>query len=486
MPPGTACAWTQRLAMPTPLYHPRDTQDSVLVNVLRDHLDAFIEATESDGGSGLPPFVQRQLRAMVGCGDVTLGIARFECGSCQGSRVVPFSCKTRLCPSCAGRRMAEQSAHLVDRVMPRAPYRQWVLTFPWELARAVAYDADLCSRVFATFADEVGRWQIARARRLGIESSEAGSILEIQRFADGLQCFVHGHLLAPDGVFYETTDGEVAWRGLGPPTDDALSGIVTRVTERVARLLERRARQADDDEAGLSESALVLVQCADVRPCGRVLMEGAAAGHPCRRGPRRRKPLCVRSPEGLEIHAAVHVKAADRAGLERVVKYMSRPPICDDRLTRLPDDRIEVRLKRPRGGTRALLFEPHAFIARLAALIPLPGANMRRFYGVFSAAHRYRTRVAPRPPCPLESGRPVAPKRPAKMGWADLLARTWGLDSLRCPYCQGRLRFIAAIHQPSAIEAILAAINVAEGEAAEARRREIRERAPPSPVQAPA
>ena len=212
--PGTACAWTSWLVMPPPLYHPRDTQGSVLVNVVRDHLDAFIEATEADGGSGLPVFVERQLRAMVGCGDLTLGIARFACGSCQGSRVVPFSCKTRLCPSCAGRRMAEQSAHLVDRVMPRAPYRQWVLTFPWELARAVAYDADLCSRVFGIFAGEVGRWQVAQATALGIASPATGSILEIQRFADGLQCFVHGHLLVPDGVFYETADGRVGSAGV--------------------------------------------------------------------------------------------------------------------------------------------------------------------------------------------------------------------------------------------------------------------------------
>jgi hypothetical protein len=56
--------------MPLQPYHPRDTQDSVLVNLLRDHLDAFIESAEADGGAGLPAFVERQLRAMVDCGDL--------------------------------------------------------------------------------------------------------------------------------------------------------------------------------------------------------------------------------------------------------------------------------------------------------------------------------------------------------------------------------------------------------------------------------
>jgi hypothetical protein len=29
-----------------------------------------------------------------------------------------------------GRRMADQAACLVDDLLPEAPYRQWVLTFP--------------------------------------------------------------------------------------------------------------------------------------------------------------------------------------------------------------------------------------------------------------------------------------------------------------------------------------------------------------------
>lgn len=39
-----------------------------------------------------------------------------------------LSCKARgVCPSCAGRRMANAAAHLVDRVLPAVPVRQSVL-----------------------------------------------------------------------------------------------------------------------------------------------------------------------------------------------------------------------------------------------------------------------------------------------------------------------------------------------------------------------
>jgi hypothetical protein len=40
-------------------------------------------------------------------------------------------CKRRdFCPSCAGRRMAQTVAHLVECVMPWVPTRQWVVSAP--------------------------------------------------------------------------------------------------------------------------------------------------------------------------------------------------------------------------------------------------------------------------------------------------------------------------------------------------------------------
>jgi len=87
-----------------------------LVWLLRTRLDAFIEQAERDGGPRLPGFVERQLRAMIARGDLTRGGVRLECSSCRGPRIVPLSSETRLCSSCAGRRMNEQACHLVDRV----------------------------------------------------------------------------------------------------------------------------------------------------------------------------------------------------------------------------------------------------------------------------------------------------------------------------------------------------------------------------------
>ena len=163
------------------------------------------------------------------------------------------------------------------------------------------------------------------------------------------------------------------------------------------------------------------------------------------------------------LHASVRVKASDRIGLERLARYMARPAVPEDRLVWRPDGRVEFRLKRTwRGGVRSLIYEPVSLIARLAALIGPPRTHAQRFFGVFASRHALRSAVTPAPPDPSHVGHPVAPRRPKRMLWADLLQRTSNIDALRCSRCQGRLRVVAAIHDPTAIQAILAAIHLAQ------------------------
>lgn len=169
------------------------------------------------------------------------------------------------------------------------------MTLPWEPARAVAFDAELCGRVFGLWAEEIARWQCSRARAAGVDSPRTGCVLELQRFADGASLWPHAHLLAPDGVFFETADGRVRFRGIGPPKDEDVEANLLRVTERVRRLLKRRAQARANDEELADAERLLLFLCAAVDTCAHIVIEGS--GGPDQRKPkgsgaRRRKPLC--------------------------------------------------------------------------------------------------------------------------------------------------------------------------------------------------
>jgi len=302
-----------------------------------------------------------------------------------------------------------------------------------------------------------------RSHGVGLATPETGCVLEIQRFADGARLYPHAHALVPEGVFVASAPGQSArFIRQEPPHDADVVLIVTRIEARLTRVLQRwraaRTVHADQDEAA---DEPLLLTCAQAAPSELLRVQGQPEPK-SRRATSPKKPLCARSPGGLELHAQVTVAAHDRQGLERLCRYLSRPPIPQDRLFCRDDGKLVLSLKRTwKGGIKAVVFEPHALIARLAALVPAPYRHLRRFHGVFAPHHHLRSAIVPTPA--VASAVPAAPKRPKRMTWADLLMRVWAVDALKCPWCGGRMQIISAIHAPDALTAILAAVHTDKG-----------------------
>jgi hypothetical protein len=56
---------------------------------------------------------------------------------------------------------------------------------------------------------------------------------------------------------------------------------------------------------------------------------------------------------GFSLHAGVATKANERAKLERLCRYITRPPVATKRLLRTRNGRVRYELKTPwRNGTR--------------------------------------------------------------------------------------------------------------------------------------
>jgi hypothetical protein len=154
----------------------------------------------------------------------------------------------------------------------------------------------------------------------------------------------------------------------------------------------------------------------------------------------------------------VSIRAEDRKGLERLVRYVARPPIAADRLSELPDGRLSFQLKTPwRNGTTHVIFERLEFMARLAALIPVPRKNLSHYYGVLGPAAKWRAWIVPAIPkidstsesCGSgEEGNRSKSKLPRNYEWSRLMARVFEFDVLKCPECNGRLKILAAIFPP--------------------------------------
>src|SRR3954452_21686570 len=102
--------------------------------------ETFLAQVQAETGARLPEFIKDEFDAFLECGILAHGFLRLRCGECGHEKLVAFSCKRRgFCPSCGARRMAQSAAHLVDCVIPRVPVRQWVLSFPMQLAHPVGH-----------------------------------------------------------------------------------------------------------------------------------------------------------------------------------------------------------------------------------------------------------------------------------------------------------------------------------------------------------
>ncbi|PCC72905.1 Putative transposase [Nannocystis exedens] len=70
------------------------------------------------------------------------------------------------------------------------------------------------------------------------------------------------------------------------------------------------------------------------------------------------------------------VDGRDRKQLERVCRYLLRPPFAHDAVKALPDGRVRVLIKAPwRSGAAHADMPPDKFLARLCALVPRPVAR---------------------------------------------------------------------------------------------------------------
>jgi Transposase zinc-binding domain len=171
-------------------YEPRDPSRTVLYKVIAEHLETFLASLDANpDATGLPAYVQREFYDYLQCGILAHGFLRLGCETCKQEVLLAFSCKRRgFCPSCAGRRMAQTAAHLVERVIPWVPTRQWVVSVPIPLRYWMAASQDLTANIHTILRTTIAQYYVNQAVTRGSERQKVqpGSITFIQRFGGAI------------------------------------------------------------------------------------------------------------------------------------------------------------------------------------------------------------------------------------------------------------------------------------------------------------
>jgi hypothetical protein len=97
-----------------------------------------------------------------------------------------------------------QAVHLVDRVLPAVPIRQFVLSFPFELSRLAAMKPEVLRALARIHAEELARHYKQAAKKSGEgPASFTRAPSRLSSFGSSMNLHVHRHTCALDGGYVE-------------------------------------------------------------------------------------------------------------------------------------------------------------------------------------------------------------------------------------------------------------------------------------------
>src|SRR5712691_6010546 len=373
-------------------YEPRDPSHTVLYKVIADHLETFLTSLDADpDAKGLPAYVQREFYDYLQCGILAHGFLRLGCDTCKQEMLLAFSCKRRgFFPSCAGRRMAQTAAHLVECVIPWVPTRQWVVSVPMPLRYWMASSQDLTATVHTIIRTTIGQYDVNQAVTRGAarQKAQPGSVTFIQRFGSAINLNLHFHVIMLEGVYLDrTAQGRKPHFVTGePPTDADIAAVVQKISRRVIRKLRHLGYLEAGSEAAVATGydplmsdapALARTTAASVQ---QRIAFGERAGQQVRRigsgfgyegeAPRLTGPRCA-SVHGFSLHANTQIPAHRRDQLEQLIRYTARGAVSLERLSEDTNGDLVYTFTRPwSDGTTGIRLAPLELLEKLAALVP--------------------------------------------------------------------------------------------------------------------
>ena len=183
---------------------------------------------------------------------------------------------------------------------------------------------------------------------------------------------------------------------------------------------------------------------------------------------------------GFSVHNRVRVEPEDRPAVERLARYIMRPPISLERMRWEVEGEVLYRRKAGHDGGPGQHgdpeeeFDPAEFLARVIMHIPEPRRHLVRYYGAYSNASRGKRkrqdvadagavlRDGEHAPSARADRNHSPDARALRRSWAQLIKRVYEVDPLVCPSCGGEMRIIAFIIDHDVVDAILRHLTKAE------------------------
>lgn len=184
-------------------YQPRKLACSFLFTLVRDNYDYAKKnwAVEYSGKYGQwRETPGKEIHKYFDCSNPVKGFAKFKCDYCGKVIAVPFSCKSRICPSCNYKKTISRIDWLTKEVLFDLRHRHWVFTLPPCVRDFFLHKRYLLPRL-STLAAKILIKEMKK--RCPDKTARPGIITFIQTAGETLNWNPHIHSLATMGCFTE-------------------------------------------------------------------------------------------------------------------------------------------------------------------------------------------------------------------------------------------------------------------------------------------
>ncbi len=370
--------------------------------IFRDHWDRWCEQRlENEVPPGQRANVRKIIERMMLCRDPSAGYARYICPGCGYDRHVPFSCKTRFCPSC-GKVRVDNWISDIARDLFDVPHLHITLTVDDLLWPHFHADRSRLKILLKTAALAV--------RELVEElypSVRIGLVYTVHTSGRDLAFKPHVHLVMTKGGL---KDGK--WEEI-----DKLPG--GRLAAKWRYLLCKHLRQA--------------------RPHDPELRKAIDQGY--------------RDHRGYQVHTdSFYPKGLNAA--QYIGRYLGHPPLATSHITDYDGQQVTYWYKDTYTAQRiTVTCSALDFISRMVPHIPPKGMQVVRYAGLY--ARNVKRKFAPIVHAALEALRlqfSLFDLKPLfqtfqHLNWRERIKRSFGYDPLECPHC-GCIMQLAEIWDP--------------------------------------
>ena len=360
--------------------HTFRNQSHVLQDIFKDFWEPFCN---QNSNLNIRPIVFTEIQKFIGCGSIDNGFSFYECSDCGNYMFVPFTCKSRFCPSCGVNSCIKLANDMPTRCID-TKHRHITFTLPDSLWPYFRADRSLLDLLFKSASYTILSWFKGLSK---IEQFVPGIITTLHTFGRDLKWNTHIHMLVTEGAMGKKTD----WKIFNHfPYDMLRKRFMTKLLFELSKHIHTNEFK------------------------------------------KLKNNLYKSKHNGFYVHAPSMPSSNFKSTISYITRYTNRPAMAESRIINYKPDIPSVTFyyNRHEDGKRITeTIHPFELIKRLIIHIPEKGFNMTRYYGIYAMKKSKSWHL-----------KRIKEKLIKPLKWADKLFKHFKTDPLKCP-CGSTLKF---------------------------------------------